>query len=348
MKILIAGFGTVGKIRHRELNKFPEVVIIGICDQTYEDKKFNQDGISTYSNIQEMIREKGHEADAIFIALPNYLAAQATIIAINSNLHVFCEKPPSRNVLELKKVLLAHAQHSNQVLMYGFNHRFHPSIKKAKEIISSGEMGELIDIRGIYGKSAIIKYSPEEWRSQRKFAGGGILLDQGIHMLDMFRYFGGEFEVLFSKVNNNYWNYDVEDNVYAILANNNGVIGSIQSSATQWRHKFSLDITLTKGSLALSGILSSTKSYGAETITLVSPKEEQPGDPSETTFKYSDDQSWAEEVTFFIKEMKATSAMAYTNSEDALRTMELVYKIYDSDLNWRKEFGQDWHLESSE
>jgi len=342
VKILIAGYGTVGKIRHRELMKFPDVEVIGICDQIYPQAGQTQNGIPTFSNIKEMMDEKGEKADAIFIALPNYLAAEATSLAIESHLHVFCEKPPSRNVQELRKVLNTYENHHKQVLMYGFNHRFHPSINKAKEIISSGEFGEIIDIRGIYGKSAIIKYSPDEWRSQRRFSGGGILLDQGIHMVDMFRYLGGEFKVLHSKVNNSHWNYDVEDNAYALLKNEKGVIGSIQSSATQWRHKFNLDITLTKGALALSGILSSTRSYGAETIALIYPQESQPGDPTELTFKYSDDQSWADEVEMFINKCKEATTKAFTNSQDALQTMELVYDIYNSDLEWKSKYGTDW------
>jgi len=342
VKILIAGYGTVGKIRHHEAKKFPGVEVVGICDQIYPRTGSTQNGISTFNNIQDMMEEKGQNADAIFIALPNYLAAEATSLAIQSKLHVFCEKPPSRNVQELRMVLNTYESHRDQVLMYGFNHRFHPSINKAKEIVSSGEFGEIIDIRGIYGKSAIIKYSPDEWRSQRKLSGGGILLDQGIHMVDMFRYLGGEFNVLHSKVNNSHWNYDVEDNAYALLKNETGVIGSIQSSATQWRHKFSLDITLTKGALALSGILSSTKSYGAETITLIYPQASQPGNPTEITFKYSDDQSWAEEVELFIRECSKVKTEAFTNSQDALQTMELVYAIYNSDPEWKSKYGDDW------
>lgn len=322
--------------------KIPDVEVIGICDEVYRQAGQTQNGIPTFSNIKEMIDKKGEKAEAIFIALPNYLAAAATSLAIESHLHVFCEKPPSKNVQELKMVLDTYQNHRKQVLMYGFNHRFHPSVKKAKEIILSSEFGEIIDIRGIYGKSAIIKYSPEEWRSQRKFSGGGILLDQGIHMVDMFRYLGGEFKVLHSKVKNSYWKYDVEDNAYALLRNETGVIGSIHSSATQWRHKFSLDITLTKGALALSGILSSTKSYGAETITLIYPQVNQPGNPTELTFKYSEDQSWADEVELFIKECKEVTTEAFTNSQDALKTMELVYDIYDSDLEWKRKYGADW------
>ena len=332
----------MGKIRHHEAKKFPGVEVVGICDQIYPQAGSTQNGISTFNNIQDMMEGKGQNADAIFIALPNHLAAEATSLAIQSKLHVFCEKPPSRNVQELRMVLNTYESHRDQVLMYGFNHRFHPSINKAKEIISSGEFGEIIDIRGIYGKSAIIKYSPDEWRSQRKLSGGGILLDQGIHMVDMFRYLGGEFNVLHSKVNNSHWNYDVEDNAYALLKNETGVIGSIQSSATQWRHKFSLDITLTKGALALSGILSSTKSYGAETITLIYPQASQPGNPTEITFKYSDDQSWAEEVELFIRECNKVKTEAFTNSQDALQTMELVYAIYNSDPEWKSKYGDDW------
>ena len=124
----------------------------------------------------------------------------------------------------------------------------------------------------MYGKSQIISFE-SDWRTKRRVAGGGILLDQGIHMVDLLRLFAGEFSEVKSFVDNNFWHHDVEDNAYALLRTQDGKVAFLHSSATQWEHRFHLDIALTQGAIELSGILSSSKSYGQETLT-VSRKEE--------------------------------------------------------------------------
>ena len=130
--------------------------------------------------------------------------------------------------------------------MYGFNHRYHDSVMDAIKIIHNNDLGEVISLRGIYGKSKIINYK-SNWRTKRSIAGGGILLDQGIHMVDMMRLFGGEFVDVHSFVSNNFWKHDVEDNAYAIMKTDNGVVAMLHSSATQWRHRFNLEINLSRG-----------------------------------------------------------------------------------------------------
>ena len=102
---------------------------------------------------------------------------------------MFCEKPPARNTKELKKVLAAEKNNPSLKLMYGFNHRYHESVQDALQIIRNGSLGKVINARGIYGKSRIITYNQTEWRTSRELAGGGVLLDQGIHMVDLMRLF---------------------------------------------------------------------------------------------------------------------------------------------------------------
>ena len=222
--------------------------------------------------------------------------------------------------------------------MYGFNHRYHHSVQEALSLVRKGDFGKVINLRGIYGKSKMINFETD-WRSNRKIAGGGILLDQGIHMVDLMRLFAGEFVEYHSYVSNSFWNHDVEDNAYSLMRTQDGVVAMLHSSATQWRHKFQLDITLQRGQIVLSGILSGTKSYGAETLTVVYPHEHDDGDPRETMVRYNHDPSWQDEISYFTDCIVKNQPVISGSSVEALKTMETVYKIYHSDENWRNRYN---------
>ena len=183
-------------------------------------------------------------------------------------------------------------------------------------------------------------FNQSNWRTKRHIAGGGILLDQGIHMVDLLRYLCGEFTEVKSFVSNDFWGFDVEDNAYALLKTNNGIIGMLHSSATQWRHRFNLDINLEKGSLVLGGILSGTKSYGAETLTKVfADPDNDSGDPKQILINYNNDPSWQKEIETFIGYIVDNSPVVEGSSEDSLKTMQLVYKIYYGDETWRQKYN---------
>ena len=196
-------------------------------------------------------------------------------------------------------------------------------------------MGRIINLRGVYGKSKFISYGKtSNWRTDRKVAGGGILLDQGIHMVDLMRLFAGEFTQVHSFVTNDFWGHEVEDNAYALMRTESGVIGMLHSSATQWRHRFNLEITLEKGALILSGILTGSKSYGTETLTIVHAHEDDQGDPQEEVIRYTIDPSWADEIADFAEAIAEGRPITEGSSDDALRTMRLVYDIYRADPEW--------------
>jgi predicted dehydrogenase len=223
--------------------------------------------------------------------------------------------------------------------MYGFNHRYHDSVQDALKILRSGELGRVINMRGVYGKAKLITFNQPDWRTKREIAGGGVLLDQGIHMVDLMRLFGGEFNEVHSFVSNSHWRYDVEDNAYALMRTVDGVVGMLNSSATQWRHRFNLDINLERGSLILGGIISGTKSYGAETLTVVQadPENDQ-GDPREQVTRYNRDPSWDREIGAFANCILDRTPVLSGTSDDALRTLQLVYKIYYADPAWRSSY----------
>ncbi len=134
--------------------------------------------------------------------------------------------------------------------MYGFNHRHHDSVRDALRIIRSGELGTIINLRGVYGKSQLVTFNQPAWRTKREIAGGGVLLDQGIHMVDLMRLFAGEFSTVHSFVSGNHWGCDVEYNAYALMRTNAGVVAMLNSSATQWQHRFYLELTLHAAALS--------------------------------------------------------------------------------------------------
>jgi predicted dehydrogenase len=185
----------------------------------------------------------------------------------------------------------------------------------------------------------MITFNQTDWRTKREIAGGGVLLDQGIHLVDLMRLFAGEFEKVYSFVSNDFWGYDVEDNAYALMRTKEGIVGMLHSSATQWRHRFNLDINLEKGSIILGGILSSSKSYGAETLTVaITSPDTDNGDPKEQTTRYNHDPSWDDEIRRFADSILNDKPISSGSSEDALKTMKLVSKIYYADSHWRNTY----------
>jgi predicted dehydrogenase len=158
-------------------------------------------------------------------------------------------------------------------------------------------------------------------------------------MVDLMRLFAGEFTEVHSFISNSHWGYNVEDNAYALMRTSDGIVGMLNSSATQWRHRFNLDINLDRGSIILGGILSGSKSYGAETLTVVSADPDNDnGDPKEQTTRYNRDPSWEEEISSFAECIHADRAIGSGSSLDALNTMKLVYKIYYADPAWRQTY----------
>ena len=336
LKVGIAGYGIVGKRRHYFINKHPQLEVIGLCDQSFNDDYVQNEGISCFKNTYELLKLN---LDILFVCLTNNVAAKITIEGLKKGFHVFCEKPPGMNVEEIINVREIEKNNPGLKLKYGFNHRYHESIKKALEIIQSGDLGEIINLRGVYGKSKIIPFSGG-WRSKRELAGGGILLDQGIHMLDLIRLFCGEFKDVKSFISNDYWKHDVEDNAFALLRDNFGRIAMLNSSATQWQHKFSLDISLTEGYIELSGILSGSKSYGEEKIVFGKREEDSNNGQMElTTIKFLEDNSWRDEIFEFIDCVISDKRIESGNSNDALETMKLVFKIYFEDKEWRDRYN---------
>lgn len=336
-RVGIAGYGVVGKRRRKFIDAHPKLETVAVCDQTFGSLGVLDEGVRFFQSYPELLDQN---LDALFVCMTNDIAPEVSIAGLERGLHVFCEKPPGRTVEDVERVIAVEKRYSELKLMYGFNHRYHDSVRDALEIVNGGELGGVINMRGVYGKSKFISFgSHSDWRVKRDIAGGGILLDQGIHMVDLMRLFGGEFQEVHSFVTNDYWKHDVEDNAYALMRTTDGIVAMLHSTATQWRHRFNLEITLEKGAIVLSGILSGSKSYGAETMAVVWAGEDDRGDPRERATEYNHDPSWADEINAFAGAIVDGSSIANGSSNDALRTMELVYKIYRADPAWSRTWG---------
>lgn len=325
MKFGIIGYGRMGRIRHDVIKNSSRHTISKIFDPAAKDVPENVERVKRYQDIL-----CDTEVGGVFICVPNYLICKYVVEGLNHGKHVFCEKPPGINSQETLKMIEAEKKNPGLKLMFGFNHRHHDSLRCAKKIIDSGKFGKVLWMRGRYGKSVNSDFA-NDWRSKRKYAGGGIFLDQGIHLLDLFLMMCGDFQEVKSFVSNLYWKSDIEDNVFLILRNKEGQVASLHSTMTQWRHLFSFEIFLEKGHIVINGLLTTSGSYGQEQLTVARNFAKGPAVSwnKEEKRTYNINTSWENEIKVFLKCIKNNLDVPVGNSKDAYKLMKLVDKVYD-------------------
>jgi len=161
-------------------------------------------------------------------------------------------------------------------------------------------------------------------------------------MCDLIRFFTGNYDEIYSFISNDYWKHDVEDNVFAMMRNKKGQVAMLHSTATQWQHRFRIEVILKEALLELTGILSGTKSYGSEKLTIIERVGDEPtGSQNKTTKNYLHDNSWKEEIDEFADCIVSNRPINNGTSEDALIVMEMIFKIYQADKTWWKNFYQN-------
>jgi predicted dehydrogenase len=323
----IVGYGYMGEIRRRIVESRSDLKLEWICEPA--DVGINSSGgVSVTKEVKNILES---DVDLVFICTPNNLIPALTIKCLDLKKHVFCEKPPGRTVNDVRRMQEAEKRNPSGKLMFGFNHRYHPGIMKAKAIVDSGRLGKILTLRGLYGKSGG-KSFPDSWRNDVSISGGGILLDQGIHMLDLFNFFLGGFTSVKSFISNAHWGFDVEDNAVVILKTGDDQLAMLHSSATFWKHMFQLTVILEEGYLTVEGLLSKTGSYGRETLTIgrrqFEDEAEAIGNPSEEVVYFDRDLSWDLEVDKFVEAIRNNTSIVESTSADALSVMELVSNCY--------------------
>lgn len=328
IKTVIIGMGRMGKTRYEAMKRHGGFEITAICDTAAH----NMDGYKEkkYERWQECIDET--EPKAVIVCTYNAAIPEIVCYALEKGIAVFSEKPPGRNLEDALKMKEAYERAEDPVLKFGFNHRYHNSVMEARALIDSKILGEVICARGVYGKAGSPNFETE-WRNDTSISGGGIMLDQGIHMLDLMYYFLGEFTEIQSSVDQLVWkDMPTEDSAFSILRTGDGKVASLHSSAIQWRHKFSLDLICTKGFISLNGLLTSTKSYGEERISYYRKDLEQKtgglGKPMEHTMCFNEDQSWDYEMEEFYEAVRGKKAVVQGKIEDAVNLMKMLDNIY--------------------
>lgn len=320
----------MGEIRKRVVDSLPELELAAICDPVARPET-TQINCSHYQNYREAIDRE--VPDIVFVCTPNRFIPEVAVYALDRGCHIFCEKPPGKHLADIKKIQEAERTRPGLKVMFGFNHRHHPAIIETKSIVDAERMGKIMWMRGVYGKSGGSGRDFEKsWRNDPEMSGGGILLDQGIHMLDLFRFFCGDFHEVHGILTTAFWNIPVEDNAFVFLRNDYGQMAQLHSSATLWKHIFRLEIGLEGGYLVAQGLLSKTGSYGREHLIIGRrPNSNEPaaiGNPREETVYFDKDLSWELQVKELVHCIQNDLIITDSSTEDALRVMEIVDTVY--------------------
>jgi predicted dehydrogenase len=262
------------------------------------------------------------DIDAVVVATPHAELSAIAAACLRAGKHVLVEKPGGRNLAEVSAVSKA-ADAAGRVAKVGYNHRFHPAVLKAREIVDRGELGQLMFIRGRYGHGGRPGYE-KEWRFERAISGGGQLIDQGSHLIDLAHWFLGEFTGLHAALRTFFWNAEVEDNVFLTLSGSEGRIAWLHASWTEWKNLFSLEIYRRDGKLEISGL---GGSYGVESLTFYRMLPRM-GPPETRRWEYPFvDRSWETETAEFIAAIHE-GRRPIGDAADAVGSMSVIERVY--------------------
>jgi predicted dehydrogenase len=320
LKVGIVGCGLIGKKRAKNLLGQK---LVFVCDNDLEKAKAlaSEYSCKYTDDFKDIVKS---DVDIVIVSTPNNMLVPVALEAVKHGKHVLIEKPGARNPDEMKKLIDAVEKNNNLKVKVGFNHRFHPAILKAKELImTDNSLGNIMFIRASYGHGGRLGYD-KEWRAKKEISGGGELLDQGCHLIDLGRLFLGDFVDSFGFAPTYFWDMKMEDNGFAFLRTKKGQIMQFHASWTEWKNLFSFEIMLRNAKIEINGL---GGSYGIETLIFYKMKPEM-GIPDKQTFTFEgEDKSWElefEELVDAIKNNKKLSDL-----EDAYKCLQIIYHIYD-------------------
>lgn len=322
----IIGCGLIGQKRARALG---EGRLIACADINEVKAKTQADNNKTkvFSDWRRLLALS--EVDIVVIATMHDSLAKITLAAIEAGKHVLVEKPAARNPAELGPVMAAAEQQRVKVRI-GFNHRYHRAFLKARELFEAGVLGELMFIRARYGHGGRIGYD-KEWRAKPEFSGGGELLDQGPHLIDLSRWFLGDFTEIQGFAHTCYWDMPVDDNGFMLLKTAKRQVAFLHASCTEWKNIFSMEIYGRKAKLEIFGL---GGSYGVERLSYYKMLPEM-GPPETMTWEYPmGDNSWALELADFYEDIRLNREPS-AGLKDAYAVLKIIERIYkESDYDY--------------
>jgi predicted dehydrogenase len=322
MNYAIIGCGLIGKKRLGGLPAGSRLVVA--CDTELARAealiKSAQTGHAV-SDFRQAIADP--QVEAVIVATTNSALADISAAAIQAGKHVLVEKPAGISVAQIDN-LMALAKKHGVCVRVGFNHRYHPAFIKAREIFESGVMGELMFIRARYGHGGRVGYE-KEWRADPNLSGGGELIDQGIHLIDLASWFLGEFKKVEGHTATYFWNMPVDDNAFLSLQTAAGQTAWLHVSCTEWKNLFSFEIYGRHAKLHIEGL---GGSYGVEKLFHYQMKPEM-GIPDTKVYDFpGSDESWRIELSQFEDEIRngQTSDASLKEAKAALGVVEHIYK----------------------
>jgi predicted dehydrogenase len=321
MKVGIIGCGLIGNKRAKALVGQAEIAICADKDFARAQMLAQQFpdcvAVNDWHQIVSM-----DSVNIVIIATHHELLPQITLAAIKAGKHVLVEKPAARRADELIPVIAA-AQENNVMVHVGFNHRYHRALRKARELIDQDAVGELMFLRARYGHGGRIGYD-KEWRAIPQMSGGGELIDQGMHIIDLSRWFLGDFAEVQGFAHTYYWNMPVDDNGFLLLKNNKQQVAFLHASCSEWKNLFSFEIYGRTGKIAIDGL---GGSYGVERIAYYKMAPEM-GPPATTVWEYPmADDSWQVECAEFLQDIQLQRQPA-ASLQDAQAALAIVEEVY--------------------
>ena len=318
MRFVIIGCGLIGAKRAAAASGH-EISAVCDPDEARRARLAQQTGARALADWREAIAV---EADAVMIATPHDQLAPIALAAVEAGRHVLVEKPAGRNPADVAPLLAAAKKHK-RIVKVGFNHRFHPAIMRAKQLADEGAVGPLLFIRGRYGHGGRIGYE-KEWRFEKEISGGGELIDQGSHLIDLSRWFLGDLKLAYGAAPRYFWPGQVEDNCFLALTGAESRMAWLHASWTEWKNQFGFEIMGRDGKLTIDGL---GGSYGTERLTYhrMLP---QMGPPETTSWEYPfPDRSFADEFENFVAGIEGR-AKVIGDIEDAYANLSIIEAVY--------------------
>ena len=330
MRIGIIGAGLQGERRAQALVGLPdtEIAIITAKEKAGAESLAARMKCEAGAGWETVVRRK--DIDVVIVCTPPDIHAEITLAALDEGKHVLCEKPLARTVAE-GEAMMASANAKRLVLKCGFNHRHHPAIMAAKKLFDEGAIGDPVFLRSVYGICGRPGYE-KEWRADPKITSGGQLMEQGIHVIDLFRWFLGEIEDVSAEVGTAYWPIaPLEDNAFVICRSAHGVCASLHSSVTQWKNVFSFEVYGKQGYLAVEGL---GGGYGTEKLIKGITSFDKPFAYDTTEFR-GGDISWKQEWLTFLSAIKSGQE-PIGSAKDGLESLRVVFAAYESARTGRR------------
>jgi predicted dehydrogenase len=327
MKWGVVGCGVIGERRSVQLPKDVQVVSCFDVNQeraTALAKKHA--GATTAPSLEALLATPGLEG--VIIAVINSELIPTAQACLAKGIHILVEKPAARSIQELKTL----KNPKNAIIKIGFNHRFHPAYERLVKEIEAQPNDPIMFIRAQYGNGSRLGFE-REWRANVELGGGGELLDQGVHVLDLASGLIPDLEVVAGYTRTHFWNMPVDDNSWAILSSpTKGSTFSFHVSSTEWKNEFRFEVYTRLCKYQWLGL---GRSYGPEKLFIHKMKPEM-GPPVSEEISFSpEDNSWLHENENFANAIRG-NAKIYGGFEDAVRSLTLVDDIYRSSRTLQK------------